>query len=190
VHASPETATAFSAWLAQLERLPWKQPFGSWSKQDQLSWQISPEQQLFTEALEKDAARTPECRFFFLLGARTEELVWTVSPAATRKLTVVVNGSIKRAGHDFRMLISDPQLEPLFGKLSPAVQQAIKAVIDLAEAEFGYEDPKQANAEPLSMEEIQQLVAAGTLIRRCAKMRALLPVPDGMGFGKTSFAPC
>jgi len=190
VQASKETVAAFSDWLAQLERLPWRQPFGSWLKQDQVTWQVSPEQQRFSEALEKDAARTPECRFFFLLGARTEELVWTVSPAATRKLTVVVNGSIKRAGHDFRLLISDPQLEPLFGKLSPPVQQAIKLVIDLAEAEFGYEDPKQVNAEPLSMEEIQQVVDAGTLIRRCAKMRALLPVPDGMSLGKTGFAPC
>ncbi|MBV9492288.1 MAG: hypothetical protein JO069_21550 [Verrucomicrobia bacterium] len=180
VEASPETVAAFRDWLAQLKKLPWKQPFQSWPKQDQLLWQASAEQQRFSKALEQEAAKTKEGHFFYLLGARAEELAWTVPAAATRNLPVVVNGSIKRAARDFRALISDPQFEPLFGKLAPRVQAAIKRVCDLCEAEFGDEDPKQANAEPLPAEEIRQVVEAGDFIRRCAKLGALWPVPQGV----------
>ena len=64
------------------------------------------------------------------------ELACTVPSAAARRLTVVVNGSIKRAERDFQLLTSDPQLKPLFGKLSPGVQEAIKLVCDVSVAEF------------------------------------------------------
>lgn len=190
VQASPETIASFSDWLAQLKRLPWKQPFSSWPRQDQITWQGSPEERRFTDSMEKEAARTPEFRFFLLLGARTEELVWAVLPAANRNLTVVVNALIKRAAHDFRLLVSDQQFELFFGQLSPEVQQAIKVVNGFADAEFGDEDPKAVNAEPLSVEEIQQVVDAGNLIRRSAKMKTLLLVPHGKAFGKASFARC
>lgn len=187
VQVSKETVAAFSNWLARLKRLPWTQPFHSWSYQDQIAWQASAEQAQFTDALEKEASKTPEARFFFLLGGRTEELVWTVPSAAARRLTVVVNGSIKRAGRDFQLLTSDPQLKPLFGKLSPGVQEAIKLVCDVSVAEFRDEDPKQLNAEPLSAEEIERIVAAADVIRRGAKMSALFEVPGTMIFGQRRF---
>ena len=60
----------------------------------------------------------------------------------------------------------------------------------LANAEFGDNDPKTVNAEPLSLEEIQRVVDAGNVIRRCAKMRVLWLMPHGMSFGKADFGLC
>ena len=84
VQVSKETVAAFSNWLARLKRLPWTQPFHSWSYQDQIAWQASAEQAQFTDAL-GGTYKTPEARFFFLLGGRTEELVWTVPSAAAHE---------------------------------------------------------------------------------------------------------
>jgi hypothetical protein len=179
VGASPDTIGSFCDWLTQLKRLPWKQPLSNWPRQDQITWQSALEEQRFTASIEKEAAKTPQSRFFLLLGARTEELVWAVLPAAKRNLPVVVNALIKRAGRDFRLLVSDQQFEPFFGQLSPEVQEAIKAVNGFADAEFGDEDPKAVNAEPLSLEEIQHVVDAGNLIRQSAKMKTLLLLPHG-----------